>query len=77
MNYFNGTNKYIVILITLISTIIINEVYGKDCRYLIVYNNYKSKGIIKNKNKAIVLSFIFIFLPYLLLCIIGLLTIIR
>ncbi len=76
INYFrNSNNKYIFALIGLLSYGIVNSYYSSKDRYLTIYNKF-SAGVSNRKN-TILLSFIFIILPYiviLLFCILKVLV---
>lgn len=58
---------YILIFISLISVGLINEFYSSHERYLRIYNRYLLLGTNINKRGPIFLSFLLIFLPYLLI----------
>jgi hypothetical protein len=59
----NSYMAYIYVLVGLISYGLINNYYLSKDRYLAVYNKYLSMETNK-KNSSILLSFIFIILPY-------------
>lgn len=60
-------HKLILIFVVFLFAGIINKVYSSNERYLKVYNKYMSSDIVKNKNRAILLSVLFILLPYIIL----------
>jgi hypothetical protein len=68
LHRFPGFNhKLVLILAMFLFAGIINEIYSTNDRYLKVYDQYMSPGIIKNKRMAILFSIFFILIPYIVL----------
>lgn len=67
--------KYIIGFVILISAGLINEFYSSGNRYQKIYKEYISGDIVKNKKKGVLLSFLFIFLPYFILVMFGIILV--
>jgi hypothetical protein len=60
-------NTLVYILVTLFFAGLVNLIYSRNDRYLRVYNKYLQSDKMQDRRRAIVFSWIFIFLPYIFL----------
>jgi hypothetical protein len=60
-------NTLVYVIVALIFAGLVNVIYSSKDRYQVVYNKYQQSDKVRERQKAIVISWIFIFFPYLLL----------
>ena len=60
-------NTLVYVIVALFFAGIVNLIYSNNDRYLKVYHKYLQSDKVRDRKRAIVFSWIFIFLPYMLL----------
>jgi hypothetical protein len=73
----NKMDKFILIAVAVLFAGIINEIYSSNDRYAKVHDKYVTSGKIKDKNRAIIFSFLFIYLPYIILLIAAIISFLK
>ena len=65
-HHTTNVNTIVVIIVALLSGGLVNKIYSKNDRYLKIYNKYSASDKNSNKKRSTFLSWIFIWIPYLL-----------